>query len=156
MKTSSLKTIKCQHPDGTPGEITYGLQYLQGNSDAYFTVTAWFKGRDHEGNRNEFGGCCHDDILKIRPDLKPLVDLHLSDEGGFPMHLYANAESHAGIGKWSKFAPRWLANHLRISDEVADDLVNAGDKTVLRSFIDSQLVRYQDEARAAIAQFQLR
>lgn len=156
MKKSSLKTIPCRHPDGTPGQITYGLQYINGNADAYFTVTAHFKGRDKNGNWSDFGGCCHDDILQIRPDLKPLVDLHLSAEDGCPKHLQANAESHAGIGKWSKFAPRWLAEHLRISDEVADDLANAGDKDRLRSFINSQIPRYEAEARAAIEQFGLR
>ena len=157
VRTSSIKTFACRHPDGTPGVISYGVQYLNGNHDAYFTVTAYFKGFDLRGHHSEFGGCCHDDILQIRPDLKPLVDLHLSDEEtGQPMHLYANAESHAGIGKWSKFAPRWLAEHLRISDEAADDLANAGDRNKLREFIDSQLTRYRNEARAAIAQFGLR
>lgn len=96
-KRSSLKTIPCVHPDGTHGEITYGLQYLQGNSDAYFTVTAWFG-----DPRTGWGGACHDDILLCKPELKPLIDLHLSSESGRPMHMYANAESHAGIGKWSK------------------------------------------------------
>lgn len=156
MKTSSLLSAPIMAIDGTPGTVTYGLQYLQGNSDAYFTVTAYFKGLNHNWHHREFGGCNHEDILAARPDLKPLVDLHLSSEDGWPIHLYANAESHAGIGKWSQFAPRWLASHLRISDEAADDLANAGDIQRLREFIDSQLARYEQEAQAAIKQFKLR
>ncbi len=152
MKTSSLKTISVKDRDGIPGIITYGLHYLEGNQDAYFSVTAWFK----EG---QYGGCCHETILDLCPELKPLIDLHLSSEDGWPMPLYANAESHAGIGKWSKFAPRWLASHLRISDEAADDLANSWslDKSQkLREFIDSQIPRYEREAKEAIKNFQLR
>lgn len=150
-KTSSLKTKSVVHPDGTPGVITYGLHYLPGNADAYFTVTAWFG-----GSRTGWGGACHEDILACAPELKPLVDLHLSAEDGWPMHLYANAASHCGIGKWTKFAPRWLASHLRISDEAADMLANNADIAELRAFITSQLPRYEAEARAAIEKFNLR
>lgn len=151
IKSSSLKSNSIVSKDGIPGIVTYGLRYLEGNDSAYFTVTAWFKGRGQE-----FSGCCHDEILAVMPELQPLVDLHLSAESGLPMHLYANAESHAGIGRWSKFAPRWLASHLRISDEVADDLANDADPVRLRAFIDSQLPRYEAEAQVAIKQFGLR
>lgn len=48
----------------------------------YFSVTV--DGRD-------FGGCCHDIVLKMRPDLQPLVNLHLSDLDGAPMHAFENA-----------------------------------------------------------------
>ena len=39
-----------------------------------------------------FGGCMHDLILAVRPDLKPFVDLHLSSIDGIPMHALANGE----------------------------------------------------------------
>lgn len=64
---------------------TAQLSWLRGNAKPYFSLTA--EGRDHG---SEFGGCCHDEILKHWPDLKPLADLHLSDIDGIPMHAEAN------------------------------------------------------------------
>lgn len=91
MNTTTQKTIHTRSRDGVPGVITYGWHYLKGNSGAYFSVTAWYKGKNRNGQKEEFGGCCHDEILAKCPDLKPLVDLHLSDaETGEPMHAKDN------------------------------------------------------------------
>lgn len=46
--------------------------------------------RDGKDRGSEFGGCCHDEILKHWPDLAPLAALHLSDIDGAPMHAEAN------------------------------------------------------------------
>ena len=54
------------------------LHKLKGNKEAYFSVT--------NGN-----GCAHEAILRQFPELKPLVDLHLSDEPGYPLHCKENA-----------------------------------------------------------------
>lgn len=156
MKNTILKTRSVTDKNGIPGIVTYGLRYIAGNRFSHFTVTASFRGYNKSGQREDYGGTCHETILDLCPDLKPLVDLHLSDEDGEAMHLFANAESHAGIGKYSKFAPRWLASHLRISDECADDLANAADAGKLRSFIMSQIPRYNAEAKKAIEKFGLK
>lgn len=38
-------------------------------------------------------GCLHDEILKHRPDLKFMIDMHLSDvKTGKPMHAYENGK----------------------------------------------------------------
>lgn len=52
------------------------------------------------------GGVIHDTILRLRPDLKNLVDLHLSDMEGKPMHAYANGKYHllqTGIQSAAKY-----------------------------------------------------
>lgn len=61
------------------------LSWHKGNAKPYFSLTG-----DGMDRGSEFGGCCHDDILKHWPDLQPLVDLHLSDIDGVPMHAEAN------------------------------------------------------------------
>lgn len=44
------------------------------------------------------GGCCHDDILKIAPEFKQFVNLHLCDKDGIPMYASANGYYHITVG----------------------------------------------------------
>lgn len=66
--------------------VEAGLHYLRGNRQPYFSVTA----TQYEGQRDVAGGCMHDLVLYLWPELKPIVDLHLSDMDGTPMHDVAN------------------------------------------------------------------
>lgn len=126
---SNLVVIDTRSHDGVPGKVTYGLQYLQGNSDAYFTLTGWYCGYNSKHQREEFDGCCHDEILAAHPELKPFERLHLSDSTGVPMHAEGNGwywlagalgglgeQYHGGSG--SKSAAECLqvfADHARIT-----------------------------------------
>lgn len=151
MKETILRKIVVRDPDGVPGEITFGLDYCQGNAQSHWAVTAWFCGQDRNGHQVEHGGCCHDVILKIRPELAPFVALHLSDADGAPMHAVANGwyamagamngageTYHAGNGKVQHWKPDGsfdgyrestpeecliqCANHLRITRQQAANL----------------------------------
>lgn len=53
--------------------------------DEYFSITAWFGGQ-----RDGYGGACHEKILELRPEFQGFVDLHLSDLNGVPMHCVQN------------------------------------------------------------------
>ncbi len=148
---------------------TAKLQWLRGNSAPYFSLTA--NGKD---NGSEFGGCCHDEILKHWPDLAPLAALHLSDMDGAPMHVVENGFYHLGGTHWQAPKFKVAADHFRISETEAkalvDDLfgnsfsdvagfLSKGEATKakerLAAWVDTQRPRWKAEADAAIEQFGL-
>jgi hypothetical protein len=129
--------------------VTAELNWLKGNAKPYFSITA--SGKDHG---SEFGGCCHDEILKHWPDLQPLVDLHLSDIDGIPMHALENGFYHLGGTNWQEAKFDVAARHFRISEQEARNLV--GPKQALAVWIESQKPRWLAEANTAIEQFHLR
>lgn len=145
------------------------LSWLRGNAKPYFSLTA--HGYD---NGSEFGGCCHDDILKQWPDLQPLVDLHLSDVDGVPMHALEIVFYHLGGTLWGRPKFEVAARHFRISETEARQLVAElfGDsfsptggflskgeankaKARLAVWVESQKPRWRKEADTAIVQFEL-
>jgi len=67
-------------------EATAELHQLRGNAQPYFSVTGTV------GNpRNPIAcGCLHADILRIWPELAPVVALRLADDTGAPMHAVDN------------------------------------------------------------------
>ena len=65
-------------------------------------------------------GCMHDDILKHFPELQPVIDVHLSDTNGAPMHALANAKYFYEQKEWKR-----LFNHLRWSDSNMDKVNKA-------------------------------
>src|SRR5882724_6961369 len=65
------------------------------NGHQDFAITANVYPTGKRGDRNLISaGCCHEEILKARPDLKPFVDLHLSTAKGVPMYAIANGFYH--------------------------------------------------------------
>lgn len=145
------------------------LSWLRGNASPYFSLTG--HGRDHG---SEFGGCCHDDILKLWPDLQPLADIHLSDLDGAPMYAEANGWYWlAGVigGAGERYAPKEstfdclviFANHCRVDLAEACDIAalvnqawNYPDmKARWKRECDSMRPRWKQEADAAIKEFNL-
>lgn len=71
-----------------------------GHEDFAITADFW-KLESPRTDRNWImGGCCHEEILKFRPDLKIFVDLHLNDFRGYPMYYIENGFYH--LNKMSK------------------------------------------------------
>ena len=56
-----------------------------GNGHNTFAITAWSK---------NMGGCCHDEVVKAFPHLKPFIKWHLTSSDG-PLHYIANTVYHA-------------------------------------------------------------
>lgn len=110
----------------------------------YFSITA----DEYEFNRIGYGrmvacGCLHDEILKVRPDLKFLVDIHLSDIDGAPMHAEANGwywlAKAAGIAQ--EYGPdqsrikcaEIFADHVRMPVDYVEDLIERIQEIYLSS-----------------------
>jgi hypothetical protein len=124
---------------------TAKLSWLKGNTKPYFSLTASGKDRG-----SEFGGCCHEEILTRWPDLKPLVDLHLSDIDGIPMHALENGYYH--LSRRTSLAI--AARHFRITEAEANELIGKS-KAELAIWVETQKPRWLAEANATIKQFGL-
>lgn len=97
--TNTRKTIGKDLPNGTYIEIeAVERDGSDGLSPGFaVTVSGWEKhgtwsGRacKRNGRHIDFGGADHDLILRVAPELAPLVTAHLSDPDGTPMHAEAN------------------------------------------------------------------
>lgn len=145
------------------------LSWRRGNAKPYFSLTA-----DGCDRGSEFGGCCHEEILKHWPDLQPLVDLHLSDIDGVPMHVLENGFYHLGGTHWERPKYDVAARHFRISEKAARNPVKDlfGDsfsetagflskgaaekaKANLAQWVEAQKPRWLVEANNAIETFEL-
>lgn len=116
--------------------------YIKGNSAPYFSVTGFTTG---------ICGCCHEDLLKRWPELRPIIDLHLSDDTGMPMYAVENGYYWLQQGN-----VQVLAEYLRISLDRAEKLVT---DYALKPFskqwfadhvVEPERIRYFKEAIAAM------
>lgn len=81
-----------KRPDNTRGgtfEITAEITKFA-NQEPYFSMTGWYK-----SGTDEWGGCCHDEIVNAMPTLDKYIKWHLCSTSG-PMHYVANTVWHAG------------------------------------------------------------
>lgn len=92
--------INTKTKDGDSIEIEIRLDDECGNGHQDFAITAtvWEKGKPRTDRFMICGGCCHDEILAARPDLKQFIDLHLCDYLGIPMYAAANGFYHLKQG----------------------------------------------------------
>ena len=96
MKTLNETTAKLSHSitiekgkEKTVIQITLNDDCKNGHED--FSLTADIYEKTARGWRDVGGGCCHEHILSLRPDLAPFAALHLATCDGVPMHAIANA-----------------------------------------------------------------
>jgi len=128
-----------------------------GHQDFSITATYWEIGKVRKDRNMIASGCCHDEILKHRPDLQIFVNLHLCDFTGCPMYAVGNGFYHLTNG-FNNTKPNEanfkaeFCSYYRITAEQFDIL--AQSENDLRYAINLQklgiLLQWMDEARQAI------
>jgi hypothetical protein len=146
-------------------EATLELVKLKGNKLPHFSLT----GRVVINGQDVLSGAIHKEILAVFPELAQAVALHLSDISGRPMHSFENGKYWAGFTQWQEGSTRFLSDHWRISQEEAAGLLYDalmaklwadGDQfttaeELLKDFHDSQIPRWNDEAKDVINNYNL-
>ena len=138
-------------------KIRLNDKFKNGHQDFSITAIFWEVGKARNDHNMIGGGCCHDEILKHRPDLQIFVNLHLCDFTGCPMYAVENGFYHLTNGlnntkpNDAKFKPEFC-RYYRITAEQFDVLAQSENK--LRYAINLQklgiLLQWMDEARQAI------
>ncbi len=83
----------------------------------YFSITGtlYTKGKPKTDEYLIAGGCIHETILEARPDLKLLVDLHLSTLTGYPLYAIGNGSY------WLKEDFEKGIKYLRIPEDIKEN-----------------------------------
>ena len=128
----------------------------------------------YEDGRDVGGGCCHEHILELRPELADFVALHLCDFTGVPMHGMANGfyffagwkgglgeKYHAGSGSGAKTPDQCrelFRENFRATPEEMEvfDTCGAMTKEELQSVGEDLGIpaRWRRESEAAIARLE--
>ena len=98
------------------GEVTYGMHYILANSRPYFSITGFTKrkgmdGHDGEKWSEDSCGCLHDLIKEKAKHLAPLIEFHLSDQDGLPMHYLEDGYY------WYKEDTKVFKDYVRLSED---------------------------------------
>ena len=88
MFTNDIQVVISENNATDNYKIEIGLSDKCGNGHEDFAITGtfWEPGKVRSDRNLITAGCCHDEILRIRPDLKPFVALHQHDFSGTPMY----------------------------------------------------------------------
>lgn len=95
-----------------------------GHEDFSITGDFWTPGKERTDRNWQMGGCCHDEILKVRPDLAIFVKLHLCDFNGAPMYAVGNGFYNAKRYDVVKFS-----EYFNVPVEIGSILLGAEDQT---------------------------
>jgi len=100
-KTNDLRhTITTTDIEGNPMTIKIRLndECKNGHQDFSITGDIYQKGKPKIDRYYLSGGCIHEDILKVMPELQIFVNLHLCDYEGIPMYAVENGFYHLTNG----------------------------------------------------------
>lgn len=115
MKTSYMRKTDwvyyVEHDMELRTRLCYGYHYIEGNTDAYVSVTHDTYRKTQRGNWvDDSGGISSTDLVAEHfPDLLPLVRWHLSGVTTGPMHYIANALHWWDICHGREQMSRWYS-----------------------------------------------
>ena len=142
MASKRLRKYKVHKDLSATDRITVTVK-LDKTNHTYFSVI--YESKNRLGSSKEL-------ILEHFPELADAVALHLCDVDGTPIHAYANGKYY--LEHPEQYDDSVIANHFRIS---IDDVYILRNKTPeqLREWIEGEKPRWQKEADAVIAKYNL-
>ena len=119
----------------------------------FFSIT----GEVCTNNTTVCSGCIHDEILKVRPDFKDIIDMHLHYADGSPIHAVENGYYflHELDIYGKPFPDENICRHFHISKEQIPEIRNM-TKQELSDWVDTQRERWNKEATAIIKKYKIR
>ena len=142
---------------------TYGPRFIKGyGPGAMFTATVHYDddcGNGHNSfsvtahvvtpaskrrNDIEAGGCMHEEIAQVFPELAPFIKWHLCESDG-PMHYVANSLYWAGKTKWEKPNLKNFRATAIWPDATEQDMASATEASLM-----ARLPALMDEFRSAV------
>ena len=97
-KSLIYKTSKTKGGLNVFVEIRLDDECNNGHQDFSITASVYEAGKPTTERNMISCGCCHEDILKVFPEFKTFVDLHLCDWEGVPMFGASNMSYHMENG----------------------------------------------------------
>lgn len=128
-----------------------------GHQDFSITATFWEIGKVRNDRNMVAGGCCHEEILNVRPDLQIFVNLHLCDYSGVPLYAVENGFYHLtnGFNGIPATAPEFASKfcqYYRVTEKQFSELVKCENKLRYAVALDrlGVLNQWKEEANKAI------
>ncbi|MBO0676813.1 hypothetical protein JRC04_04990 [Mycolicibacterium sp. S2-37] len=163
------KIVEREAPNGDFYRIEVELRQDDSNlSDGFAVTTLVYEKRGNRSGRSRYnagrdadgGGAAHDAILKVAPELAPVVAVHLADPDGVPMHAVANGwYFYSGEGEdyerrhyGQDYIDRQGTRRERAARALhipADELPEGMTKEQFTAFAESLRPRWADMAAAA-------
>jgi hypothetical protein len=132
-----------------------------GHQDFSITATFWEINKVRNDRNMIMGGCCHDQILKVQPNLKMFVNLHLCDYNGAPMYPEANGFYHLinGFNNTKPQDPNFLTeycDYYRISAEQFAELSKTKEQDYFGYLLHKLgiLDQWKEEAKKALIELE--
>ena len=108
-------------------DIRLNDECRNGHEDFSLTATFWLPNEPRIDKYFTVAGSCHEEILKVRPDLKIFTQLHLCDFRGYPIHYVENAFYYLKNEYNSQMTKTRFMECYFVSEEQYQELLKADD-----------------------------